>query len=179
MRHPFMYEGKSPVHKLYWFQYFLLDVLALYLLILYAVFKIVKFIVCKLCFKSSLKPKNDWAYIWKRLCDFIGNDISLSKNSIKLLESIHCMIISVIIWHGTNDQRVPKECAILNIEGHFRALLHSQIGQLRQPLLALLVVQEGNSKGCSYLHLPTYPAYICRYNLAKLLFGQSDYFSDR
>ena len=59
MRHPFMYEGKSPVHKLYWFQYFLLDVLALYLLILYAVFKIVKFIVCKLCFKSSLKPKND------------------------------------------------------------------------------------------------------------------------
>ena len=116
MRHPFMYEGKSPVHKLYWFQYFLLDVLALYLLILYAVFKIVKFFVCKLFFKSNLKPKNDWAYIWKRLCDFIIDDISLSKNSIKLLECIHC---------------------ILSIEGHLQALLHSQIGQPRQPLLTL------------------------------------------
>ena len=103
MRHPFMYEGKSPVHKLYWFQYFLLDVLALYLLILYAVFKIVKFIVCKLCFTSSPKPKNDWAYIWKRLCDFLIDDISLSKSSIKLLESIHCMIISLIIFVNFED----------------------------------------------------------------------------
>jgi len=59
MRHPFMYEGKSPVHKLYWFQYFLLDVLALYLLILYAVFKIIKLVVYKLCCKSNPKPKND------------------------------------------------------------------------------------------------------------------------
>merc|ERR1712173_483980 len=34
MRHPKLYEGKSPVHKLYWFQYLLLDVLAFFLLII-------------------------------------------------------------------------------------------------------------------------------------------------
>ena len=60
MRHPFMYQGKSPVHKLYWFQYFLLDVIAFYLFIIYVVFKIIKFIVCKLCCSSSQKAKNDW-----------------------------------------------------------------------------------------------------------------------
>ena len=59
MRHPFMYQGKSPVHKLYWFQYFLLDVIAFYLFIIYIVFKIIKFIVCKLCCSSSQKAKND------------------------------------------------------------------------------------------------------------------------
>merc|ERR1712008_272169 len=59
MRHPFMYQGKSPVHKLYWFQYFLLDVIAFYLFIIYLVFKIIKFIVCKLCCSSSQKAKND------------------------------------------------------------------------------------------------------------------------
>ena len=62
MRHPFMYEGKSPVRNLYWFQYFLLDVLALYLLIIYILFKIVKFIcqiVCQLCCKKVQKTKNE------------------------------------------------------------------------------------------------------------------------
>ena len=59
MRHPFMYQGKSPVNKLYWFQYFLLDVIAFYLFIIYVVFKIIKFIVCKLCCSSSQKAKND------------------------------------------------------------------------------------------------------------------------
>ena len=53
MRHPTMYEGRSPVHKLYWFQYFLLDVLAFYAFILFIVFKFVKFIICKLCLKSG------------------------------------------------------------------------------------------------------------------------------
>ena len=60
MRHPTMYEGRSPVHKLYWFQYFLLDVLALYAFILFVVFKFVKFIICKLCCKSAdAKTKKD------------------------------------------------------------------------------------------------------------------------
>ena len=31
IRHPTLYAARSPVHKLNWFQYFLLDVLALYL----------------------------------------------------------------------------------------------------------------------------------------------------
>ena len=74
MRHPFMYQGKSPVHKLYWFQYFLLDVIAFYLFIIYIVFKIIKFIVCKLCCSSSQKAKNDWdIFQIERLSDFVKN----------------------------------------------------------------------------------------------------------
>lgn len=45
MRHPFMYQGKTPTHKLYWFQYFSLDVFLLYAIVLYVVFKILKFLV--------------------------------------------------------------------------------------------------------------------------------------
>ena len=52
MRHPTMYAGKSPVHKLYWHQYFLLDVLAVYAVILYIIFQILKFFIC-LCFCSD------------------------------------------------------------------------------------------------------------------------------
>ena len=40
MRHPTMYAGKSPVHKLYWHQYFLLDVLTVYDMILYFTYQI-------------------------------------------------------------------------------------------------------------------------------------------
>ena len=32
--YPTMYQGKSPVHKLYWFQYFLLDVLVFYAVVI-------------------------------------------------------------------------------------------------------------------------------------------------
>ena len=72
MRHPFMYQGKSPVHKLYWFQYFLLDVIAFYLFIIYVVFKFIKFIVCKLCCSSSQKAKNDWdIFQIERFSDFV------------------------------------------------------------------------------------------------------------
>ena len=66
MRHPKLYEGKSPMHKLYWFQYLLLDVLAFFLLIIYVVFKIIKFIVFKLiwlCFGRNEKLKKDWNII--------------------------------------------------------------------------------------------------------------------
>ena len=44
MRHPDLYPRKSPVHQLSWYQYFLLDVIALYLFILYLTYKIVKMI---------------------------------------------------------------------------------------------------------------------------------------
>ena len=60
IRHPTMYQGKSPVHKLYWFQYFLLDVLAFYAFILFVVVKFVKFIICKACCGSkSSKTKRE------------------------------------------------------------------------------------------------------------------------
>ena len=60
MRHPTMYEGRSPVHKLRWFQYFLLDVLAFFALILFIVYKFVKFVICKLCCRSGAdKTKKD------------------------------------------------------------------------------------------------------------------------
>ena len=59
MRHPTMYAGKSPVHKLHWHQYFLLDVLAVYALILYITYQILKFFFI-LCFCSdSSKEKRD------------------------------------------------------------------------------------------------------------------------
>jgi hypothetical protein len=49
MRHPTMYAGKSPFNKLYWYQYFLLDVLAVYTVILYITYQILKFFFF-LCF---------------------------------------------------------------------------------------------------------------------------------
>lgn len=58
MRHPTMYVGKSPIHKLYWFQYFLLDVLAFILAILYILFRALKFVFSLCCGKKS-KTKED------------------------------------------------------------------------------------------------------------------------
>ena len=58
MRHPTMYVGKSPVHKLYWFQYFLLDVLAFFLAILYIIFRVLKLLLGLCCCKKS-KTKED------------------------------------------------------------------------------------------------------------------------
>lgn len=40
MRHPKLYSGRSPVHKLYWFQYFLLDVIAFYLALIFILFMV-------------------------------------------------------------------------------------------------------------------------------------------
>ena len=45
MRHPKMYQGRSPVHSLYWFQYFLLDVLFFYVFVIYILFLIFKCIL--------------------------------------------------------------------------------------------------------------------------------------
>lgn len=60
MRHPKMYEGRSPVHQLFWFQYLLLDVFAFLALILYVIFKAVKFVFVKLCCsRLSNKSKRD------------------------------------------------------------------------------------------------------------------------
>lgn len=53
IRHPTMYQGKSPVHKLYWFQYFLLDVLVFYAVVIYVAVKFFKFIICKACCGSE------------------------------------------------------------------------------------------------------------------------------
>ncbi len=54
MRHPKMYQGRSPVHKLAWFQYFLLDVLAIYAVILYVIYKILYFLFCVMCCKRQV-----------------------------------------------------------------------------------------------------------------------------
>ena len=59
IRHPLMYQRRSQVHNLYWFQYFLLDVLAFYVFIVYVIFKFVRFVFCKLCCKSKSKTKRD------------------------------------------------------------------------------------------------------------------------
>merc|ERR1711953_178814 len=48
IRHPHMYEGKSPVHKLSWYQYFLLDVLAFGAVLIFIVIQIIKFAL-KMC----------------------------------------------------------------------------------------------------------------------------------
>jgi glucuronosyltransferase len=54
IRHPGMYKGKSPVHKLYWFQYFLLDVFAVLFVALYLVLWIIRFICsCLFCKKAK------------------------------------------------------------------------------------------------------------------------------
>jgi glucuronosyltransferase len=62
MRHPGMYKGKSPVHKLYWFQYFLLDVFAVILIALYIMFKFVKLLCMTFCCrrkKGKKRPKQE------------------------------------------------------------------------------------------------------------------------
>ena len=58
MRHPKMYEGKSPVHRLSWYQYFLLDVIAFFVTILYVIFRIFKFLFMKCCSRKD-KTKAD------------------------------------------------------------------------------------------------------------------------
>ena len=55
MRHPKAYQGKNPVHKLHWFQYFLLDVLLFYLFIFYLVYKIFKWILMKIFYRKIKK----------------------------------------------------------------------------------------------------------------------------
>jgi glucuronosyltransferase len=51
MRHPTLYSGRSPVHKLTWYQYYLLDVLAFYSAITFffgwIFYKIVSYCCCK------------------------------------------------------------------------------------------------------------------------------------
>ena len=59
MRHPDLYQRKSPVHQLSWYQYFLLDVIALYLFIIYLTFKIIKSIVEFMCCGKHSKTKTD------------------------------------------------------------------------------------------------------------------------
>ena len=50
MRHPRLYAGRSPVHKLSWIQYFLLDVFAFYAAILGLLTSILyKLIACCCC----------------------------------------------------------------------------------------------------------------------------------
>jgi glucuronosyltransferase len=55
MRHPTLYSGRSPVHKLAWYQYLLLDVFALYAAIV-ALFGwiIYKVLACCCCRKRSV-----------------------------------------------------------------------------------------------------------------------------
>ena len=57
MRHPNMYAGRSPVHKLTWYQYFLLDVIAFFIFVLYVIFKVFKLAV-NICFgKRKVKKE--------------------------------------------------------------------------------------------------------------------------
>ena len=59
MRHPEMYAGKSPVHDLAWYEYFLLDVILLLLGFGYILFKIIR-IICKfMCCRNPSKLKNE------------------------------------------------------------------------------------------------------------------------
>ena len=59
MRHPTLYSGRSPIHKLAWYQYFLLDVLLFLLaavsVILYIVYLIFRCICCKKQTKDKAK----------------------------------------------------------------------------------------------------------------------------
>jgi glucuronosyltransferase len=52
LRHPKLYSGRSPVHKLYWFQYFLLDVIAFYC-VLILTFLIIIYKCSQRCCKKS------------------------------------------------------------------------------------------------------------------------------
>ena len=57
IRHPNMYAGRSPVHKLAWYQYFLLDVIAFFIFVLYVIFKVFK-CVANICF-GKMKVKKE------------------------------------------------------------------------------------------------------------------------
>ena len=58
IRHPTMYAGRSPVHKLSWYQYFLLDVFAFLAFILYVIVKIIK-ILFRFCCQRKTKTKEE------------------------------------------------------------------------------------------------------------------------
>ena len=55
MRHPHVYEGKNPVHKLAWYQYHSLDVLAFILAIILLIFYLVLKICQMCCRKKKVK----------------------------------------------------------------------------------------------------------------------------
>ena len=57
MRHPKMYEGRSPVHKLAWYQYFLLDVIGFLIVVLYIIIKVFIFVIGICCGKSKVKKE--------------------------------------------------------------------------------------------------------------------------
>ena len=57
MRHPKMYEGRSPVHKLAWYQYFLLDVIGFLMVVLYIIIKVFIFVIGICCGKSKVKKE--------------------------------------------------------------------------------------------------------------------------
>ena len=81
MKHPKMYEGKSPVHKLYWFQYFLIDVILFYLFIGYLFFKIMKFIFSLLysccCSSKKEKIKLEWRKFINKLFTAFDNEFRI------------------------------------------------------------------------------------------------------
>lgn len=58
MRHPNQYKGKSPVHKLAWYQYFLLDVIAFIVVVVLVVIVIIKKLIFAVCCRSK-KTKRD------------------------------------------------------------------------------------------------------------------------
>ena len=58
IRHPTMYAGRSPVHKLSWYQYFLLDVLLFFVVIIFIAFKVLKLLFGLCCGKRN-KTKRD------------------------------------------------------------------------------------------------------------------------
>ena len=53
MRHPTMYQGTSPAHKLTWYQYFLLDVVLLCVGVMYILFKVFQILCARCCSKRS------------------------------------------------------------------------------------------------------------------------------
>ena len=61
LRHPGLYQGRSPVHKLAWYEYFLLDVLAFYLMIImfivYGIYRLIR--RCCAAKKPVKKVKNE------------------------------------------------------------------------------------------------------------------------
>lgn len=59
MRHPSKYAGRSPVHKLYWFQYFLLDVMLVIVLSLLAIATLLHYIVMWTCCRRRKKTKRE------------------------------------------------------------------------------------------------------------------------
>ena len=66
MKHPTLYSGRSPLHRLSWFQYFLIDVFAFYALIVGILSWIFyKAVACCCCRKKKIQTsagskKNNW-----------------------------------------------------------------------------------------------------------------------